>query len=117
MRVTCINIFQHFSPPKQKITVKKQNFCELVTIQRRYPRCELKIVPRLEPQTNSLSDQKLPAPSDPSQTEENDELEDKEDINDSQECTLNVSGEPKRTPKTPKKPKQSAKSVASAAPP
>ena len=101
------DLYQHFSTllstDTNKITVTKENFREVVTIQRCYPICELKIVPRLEPQTNSLSDQKLPGPSEPSQTEENEEIEDTEDINDSQECALTVSGEPKRTPKTPKK--------------
>ena len=91
-------MYQHFSTllstDTNKITVTKENFREVVTVQKRYPRCELKSVPRLEPQTNSLSDQKLPAPSEPSQTEENEEIEDIEDTTDSQECALSVTGEP-----------------------
>ena len=106
------DLYQHFSTVlstnTNKITVTKENFCELVTVLRRYPRCDLKIVPRLEPQ----SDQKLPAPAEPSQTEEIQHIE-----NDSQESASTVGGEPKRTPKTPKKPKQSAKSVPPSGPP
>ena len=114
------DIYRHFSAllstDTNKITVSKENFRELVTIQRRCPRCELKIVPRLDPV--SISDQKLPAASsDPTQTQEVDEVEDTEDNNNILECAAGVAGEPKRTPRTPKKPKQSAKSVASAAAP
>jgi len=68
------DLYQHFSTllstDTNKITVTKENFRELVTVLRRYPRCELKIVPRLEPQ----SDQKLPAPAEPSQTGENQDI-------------------------------------------
>ena len=112
------DLYQHFSTvlstDTNKITVTKENFRELVTVLRCYPRCDLKIVPRLEPQ----SDQKLPAPAEPSQTEENKDIEHTQDIdNDSQESASTVGGEPKRTPKTPKKPKQSAKSVPPSGPP
>ena len=106
------DLYQHFSTllstDTNKITVTKENFRELVTVLRRYPRCELKIVPRLEPQ----SDQKLPAPEEPSQTEEILQID-----NDSQESASTVGGEPKRTPNTPRKPKQVAKSVPPSGPP
>ena len=116
------DLYQHFSAllstDTNKITVSKENFRELVTIQRRYPRCELKIVPRLEPVSINTSNQKLPAPfSDPPQTEEVDELQETEGNDEILKGAADVAGEPKRTPKTPKKPKQSAKLVASSAPP
>ena len=112
------DLYRHFSTllstDTNKITVTKENFRELVTVLRRYPRCDLKIVPRLEPQ----SDQKLPAPAEPSQTEEIQDIEHTQDIdNDSQESASTVGGEPKRTPNTPRKPKQVAKSVPPSEPP
>jgi hypothetical protein len=118
------DLYRHFSAllstDTNKITVSKENFRELVTIQRRYPRCELKIVPRLEPASINQSDQKLLAPSsDPTQTaaEEVDELQETDDNDENLKGAADVAGEPKCTPKTPKKPKQSAKLVASSAPP
>ena len=100
-------MYRHFSAllstDTNKITVTKEKIRELVTIQRRYLRCELKIVPRLEPVPVNLSDQKCPAPSsEPTETEEVDELEETHDNDESLECSSDAAGQPKRTPKTPK---------------
>ena len=93
------DLYRHFSAllstDTNKITVSKENFRELVTIQRRYPRCELKIVPRLEPASINQSDQKLPAPSsDPTQTEEVDELQETEDNDEILKGAADVAGSP-----------------------
>ena len=97
-----MHISQNFFEVKlTKLPSVKENFRELVTIQRRYSRCDIKIVPRLEAAPSVQSDLKRAAPSsEETDAQQVDELKEEEDV-EVLEVSSNTVGQPNCNSKTP----------------
>ena len=89
--------------------ITKENFRELVTFQRKYPRCEIKLVPQVDPYLQP-SASKLPSNADVEVEEDNAEEEEQTKQTVPSSTAISKS-QPKVTSSTTRIPKKSSKGV------
>ena len=106
------DLYNHFSKilstESNKLVITKENFRELVTFQRKYPRCEIKLVPRVDPTLQS-SASKLSSIEDVEVEQENAE----EETQQTEPTSTAISkSQPKNKSSTSRTPKKSSKGIA-----